>query len=174
MEHTNEMTVSLYAVGSNLIAKIGLIFSTGWSWITTALMIISAYFLPIKEILIIIFAFVSIDFILGVYIHRKTLQSSKFRESILKLFIYLFFICSLFSVESQIGTAFLYKVVFSVASLTELYSICANLLVIAPNIPVLKLFKNLLAVEISKKIDNKIDTKQVTDILDKKEEIENK
>lgn len=168
MEHTNEMAVSLITVGSNLVAKIGLIFSTGWSWLTAIIMAAVAYFLPIKEILIIIFALVAIDFILGVYIHRKTLQSSKFRESILKLFIYLFFICSLFSVESQIGIAFLYKVVFSVSALTELYSIAANLLIIAPNIPILKLFKNLLAVEISKKMDNMgVDTKQVTDILDK-------
>jgi hypothetical protein len=166
----NEMISSICAVTTNLGAKVALIFSSIWSWICGAALTITSYFLPIKAIIILTFIVVAIDFILGVYNHRKTLQSAKFRESLLKFLIYLLLISLSFSIENAIGIAFLYKIIFAVAALTELYSICGNLLVIAPNIPILKLFKNILATEIAKKMEiSREDEKRVTDILDNKD-----
>lgn len=168
----NEMKISLIGVILNFASKIALLASSVWGWLYTIILALIAYLLPLKTIFIIIFVVVVIDLLLGIYLHRKEIQSSKLRESLLKFLIYVILIALTYAIELELGIAIIYKLVFAIASLTELYSIAAQSLVICPNLPFLKLFKNILAVEISKKTS--ISKEKVEDMLVKKDEIETK
>ena len=159
----NEMKLSLLAVILNFGSKIMTLLSSLWGWIGTSILAILAYFFALKTMVIIIFFVVLIDMILGIYIHRKEIQSSKLRESLLKFMVYIALIALTYAVEVEVGIALLYKIVFAIASLTEIYSIAAQLLVICPNLPFLKMFKNILSVEISKKTN--IEQSKVDEML---------
>ncbi len=162
----NEMSQTLIIVIANFFAKVLALLGTCWGWLTAIFLSLIAFFISLKILYITLFVIVMIDFLLGLWIHRKNLQSNKMRETLFKLLLYYTLISLLYTVESVIGVAILYKVVFAIASLVELYSICANSLVIYPNIPFLKLFKKLLTVEISKKIE--MEKEEITNILDNK------
>lgn len=74
------------------------------------------------------------------------------RGTLIKSMIYLIVLCLAFAIETVIGWGFLYKVLFGIASLIELYSVTANLLIIEPNMPFLKIFRKLIKDELGKKI----------------------
>lgn len=169
LKNKNEMKLSLLAVLFNFGTKIMTLLSSFWGWVGTSILAILAYFFALKTMVIIIFFVVLLDMILGIYIHRNEIQSSKLRESLLKFMIYIVLIALTYSVEVEVGIALLYKVVFAIASLTEIYSIAAQLLVICPNLPFLRMFKNILSVEISKKTN--IEQSKVDEILVEKDEL---
>ena len=165
----NEMKLSLLAVILNFGSKIMTLLSSLWGRIGTSILAILAYFFALKTMVIIIFAVVLIDMLLGIYIHRNEIQSSKLRESLLKFLIYIVLIALTYSVEAEIGIAILYKIVFAIASLTEIYSIAAQLLIVCPNLPFLKMFKNILSVEISKKTN--IEQSKIDEMLVEEDEL---
>ena len=169
LKNKNEMKLSLLAVILNFGTKIMTLLSSLWGWIGTSILAILAYFFALKTMVTIIFAVVLIDMLLGIYIHRNEIQSSKLRESLLKFLIYIVLIALTYSVEVEIGIAILYKIVFAIASLTEIYSIAAQLLIVCPNLPFLKMFKNILSVEISKKTN--IEQSKIDEILVEEDEL---
>lgn len=171
-KNNNEMKISLLSVLINFAGKISLLLSSVWGWIGSIAIALTTYFLPLKTIFLIIFTVVLIDMLLGIFIHRKEIQSSKLRESLLKFLIYIILIALTYAIEKEVGLNILYKIVFGIASLTELYSIAAQCLVICPGLPFLKLFKNILEVEISKKAN--VSQEKVENILEDKEKIEEK
>lgn len=168
-KNENEMKISLLTVLFNFGTKIMTLLSSLWGWVGTSILAILAYFFALKTMVIIIFVVVLIDMLLGIYIHRNEIQSSKLRESLLKFLIYIVLIGLTYSVEVEVGIAILYKIVFAIASLTEIYSIAAQLLVICPNLPFLSLFKNILAAEISKKTN--MEQSKIDEILVEKDDL---
>lgn len=166
-----EMEQSFYDVISKIGDKVCSILSSGWGWFAGIASTFITFFLPIQLMLTIISTLVIIDLLLGMWINRRNILSSKLRDTVMKFALYIIAIGGIYAIEFAVGVGILYKIIFVIAGLVEIYSICANFLVIAPKMPFLRLFRNLLEKEISKKLE--LSERKVKDILDdctKKEE----
>lgn len=159
-----EMEQSFYDVITKIWSKTESILSSGYGWLTGVVTAILTFFLPIKLMLIVISVLVFTDLTLGVWINRKNILSSKLRDTVIKFAFYIITIGGVYAIEFAIGVGVLYKAVFALAGLVEIYSIAANFLVISPNTPFLRLFKKILEKEIGKKVD--LSGKKVGDMLD--------
>lgn len=107
--------------------------------------------------LTLIFVFVDMLFGLAVTIYKKGwshILSCRLRDSLVKAFFYLLIIIGLFAIETVLidGYALTAKLAFSIIAGTELWSIMANMLILFPNLPALKLLKKYLGNEIAKKL----------------------
>lgn len=154
------METQILNILSNISAGISKICGSILGKIAVVISFLCTIFFAIKGLLIITSIIVGIDFILGIIvtIHKKGIGhilSSRLRDSLIKWFFYLLFICLLFLVETQLVDGFYLtsKAAFAIISGVELWSIMANVLVIFPNFPVIRLFKKYLEKEISKKLD---------------------
>lgn len=85
---------------------------------------------------------------------KKFILSLLLRETVNKLFIYGTTLAMVLFIERSLNEDWYIatRVVCAIASACELWSICANILIIKPNFPFVKLFRRYLIGEISKKI----------------------
>lgn len=171
-KNKSEMEISCLTVITNLSIKIGTLFSTSWAWICAAVISLIAFFAPLETPLFIIMALVLTDLFAGLYINRKKIVSSKLRLTVIKLLIYLLLITSVFSIEFVLGMSFIWKLVFGIIAFTELWSVAGNLVIIFPNIIILKTFRKLLKSEIEKKIGEAGIEVDVDELLKEKEKAE--
>jgi hypothetical protein len=170
-KYKNEMGLSLLTVTAGIWTKVLSVLSTCWGWILTTATAILAYFVGIKYMFLIISILVLLDFLFGIIAslkQKKPILSDKMRNTITKFGVYIVIIPAVYAIESTVGLGGLvHKIIFGVASSVELYSIIANMLIIAPNIPILKFFKFIVSGEITKKLeDYGIDKEKVNQILD--------
>lgn len=159
-----EMEISIITVLANFWLKVGTILSTCWGWLSAATMTLFAFLLPVKEMAIILLIIVGIDTILGLWINRKSIQSSKLRNAIIKTIFYMVVLTISFAIEAPLGIFILAKVVFAVCALVEFISVIANMSIICPNMKVFSFVKKILKDEISKKLG--IDSTKVDEMLD--------
>ena len=164
-----EMEQTVYDVISKIGEKISSILSSIWGWVAGIFSTMATFFIPIQLMLIITTVLVIIDLSLGMWINRRNILSSKLRDTVLKFALYIIAIGGVYSIEFAVGVDFLYKIVFVLAGLVEIYSISANFLVLDPNMPFLRLFNKLLEKEISKKIE--LSEKKVKNILNTDSEL---
>lgn len=108
--------------------------------------------------------FVAVDMIFGLLVTIKLkgwkhILSARLRDSLVKAFFYILIIIGLFLIEKNLidGYALTAKLAFALICGTELWSILANMLIILPNIPVLRMLKSLLEQEIAKKTGQSIE-----------------
>ena len=85
---------------------------------------------------------------------KKFILSHLLRETMNKFFIYSTTLGVVLFIERSINQDWYIatRVVCAIATSCELWSICANILIIKPNFPFIKLFKKYLVGEISRKI----------------------
>ena len=160
----------LYNIGLSTIS----ILSTLWGKFMVLILFIGAYFASIAGMIHIIIALVLVDAVFGITVSVRTkgvgsILSYRLRNTVFKMFFYLFFLVFTFLIEFQITGAecLTPKVVFAVIGGVELWSISANALILHPKFPFLRLFKKYLVNEISKKLDMSAD--EVKDLLDNDE-----
>jgi hypothetical protein len=167
-----EMELNLLATLSGITTKIVGIMGTLYGWIISIIAGILAYFAGLKILFIILNVILLADFVFGIWsakIQKKHITSSKLRSTLVKTMIYGVIISLTYAVELSIGTLILYKILFAIASLIEMYSITANLLIIKPNMPFLKFFSRLVSGEIAEKlgiseseVENTLTNKNIT------------
>ena len=167
-----DMEVGLISIVTSFGSKLLTSLSSFGGWIVGCGMALIAFLSPIKYLILFIFIITFVDLMLALWINRKNILSSKLRLSVFKIFFYIGTIALCFSMEALIGVALLYKIIFSLISLTELISICANALIIYPDIKVVGIFKKLLTGEIAKKLG--IEVSEVDNLLSKKDKVEAK
>jgi len=154
-----EMEIQILTILSNIWFAINGFLSTCWGKIILAALFIGSTFAPISGLIHITLILVFIDMLFGIVVTVKTkgskhLLSSRLRDSIIKLFFYLLFIMLFFMIEKELFDQWYIgaKAVFSITSGVEIWSILANMLILAPNLPFLKLLKKVLSAEMSKKL----------------------
>lgn len=158
----SEMELSILGVIVNFTTKLSLLLSNIFGWFYTLIIGIGMFFIPIKDLILVLTCLVLLDMLLGIIINRKHILSSKLRNTLVKFFFYLILIGGTFAFENVIGIDILYKIVFAVISAVELLSIIANMTILKPDLRFLKLFKSLLLGEIAKKLDvSKEDVEEV-------------
>lgn len=149
-----------------VMTKVGLIFSSFFGWIFGIISILLAFLLPLKASFIILSVIIGLDFIFGIWASwkiKKPITSSKAKATFIKALFYAIVLSVMFAIENYFGIAIVYKVLFGVACLIELYSVIANMLIIKPDMKLLKLLKVLIIDEIANKL--KKSDKDINDIL---------
>lgn len=175
-----EMETQILMVAGKIITGFSKIFTTTFGKIVALMGFFTALGLgSIAPLIHIIIAFVFVDMLFGlaVTIHKKGwshILSCRLRDSLVKVFFYLLIIIGLFLIETQFidGYAVTSKVAFGLIAGTELWSIMANMLVLFPNIPILRMLQKLLVKEIASKTGS--DECTIENELNKAEENENK
>lgn len=151
----SEMELNIIAVLVGITSKIAAILSTTWGWVVLTVGTILTFFIPLKVLFIVLGAIIIGDLVFGIWAAIKKgehITSSKLRSTLIKSLVYLTVIPAAYAVEAIIGWAIAYKVLFAIAAGTEIYSMIANLLIIKPDMPFLRLFKGLVSGEIAKKV----------------------
>lgn len=155
-----EMEIQLILFAKGFIPKITTFLSSIPKAVTALMLFFGTFGLaPIAPLIHLVIGFVFADMLfgLGVTIFKKGwghILSCRLRDSLVKILFYVTIIVGLFLIESVlIGGYFLTaKLAFAVIAGTELWSIMANMLVLFPNLPALKLLKKYLTGEIAKKL----------------------
>lgn len=164
------MEVSVIMTLAGIWTKFTAVVSSVWGWFLGVMGFILTYLLPIREMFIILGIIILTDMIVGLWCairNKNAITSSKLRGTIIKAAIYLVVLSLAFAIENQLGWDIASKVLFSIASAIELYSVIANILILYPNMPFLRLFKGMVEGEISKKTG--VNKEKVEDFLKNKE-----
>ena len=155
----DDMGIQLITVWKGITIAFSNIFTTLWGKILIIGSFIGATFAGISGLIHVILILCLVDLILGIIVTIKTkgvdhILSARLRDSLIKVFFYLILIMGLFLIETQLvdGYYLTSKAIFALIAGVELLSITANTLLIAPNMPVFKIFKKMLTKEMSKKL----------------------
>lgn len=102
----------------------------------------------------------------------KFARSDLFRQTVVKLAAYGTVMFVFIGIERilHIETVLPTAAIVSIISVCELWSICGNILIVNPNIPILSLLRSVLKGEIARKLG--ISESEVSDVLDKKTTID--
>lgn len=153
------MEIQLVTILANIWAAIVAFLATAYGKISMVALFIGSLIAPIETIVAVMVFIVILDFVLGIGVAIKTkgygsILSSRLRDSVIKLFLYLLFLVLAHTIESQIFTDSYVscKATFALFAGVEVWSILANLLILFPRIPILKLLKFILSKEMSKKL----------------------
>lgn len=156
-----EMEIQLILFAKGLIPKLTSFFSSVPKALTAVMLFFGSLGLaPISQLIHLVIGFVFLDMLFGlsVTIFKKGwghILSCRLRDSLVKILFYITILIGLFFIESAVidGYFLTSKLAFAVISGTELWSIMANMLVLFPNLPALKLLKKYLTAEMAKKLD---------------------
>ena len=159
MKKHTEMEIQILAVLSHIWAAVVGLLSTVWGKMIALALLVGATFAPISGLIHLTVAVVIIDALFGLAVTIKNkgwnkIMSSRLRDSIIKLFFYLLFIMLFFLIEQQLFEEWYIgcKVVFAITSGVEIWSILANMLILTPNLPFLRLFKKVFTSEMARKL----------------------
>ena len=162
---TTEMEIQLILFAKGLIPKITTFLSSIPKAITALMLFFGTFGLaPISPLIHLVIGFVFTDMLFGlsVTIYKKGwshILSCRLRDSLVKILFYVTILIGLFFIESVIvdGYFLTCKLAFAVIAGTELWSIMANMLVLFPNLPALKLLKKYLSSEMARKLNTTVE-----------------
>lgn len=167
------LTEQFYNCLERIVNKITLIFSSSGGWWAALLMSAISFLGPEKNAFIGLMLAVALDMVWGVAVsikEGKFILSYLLRETILKILIYISVLfVALFierSLDESLGIAT--RIICALAALCELWSACANILIICPRMPFIRVLKKYLSGEIASKINMSKD--DVENVMNKKDE----
>lgn len=159
-----------------IIENIGNAMSSIYGW----LLIVGTSFLtfiqPEQWSFVVVGAAILADLVWGVAAALKMkcfLLSKALRETVKKIGIYAFALLGVLAIEKilHVDGAFLsVKLISILAAVCELWSMSANMLIIKPDMPFLKLFRGQLKGEISAKVSRNVDVDEIFKDKEKKHE----
>ena len=172
MKRTNNKVLAGFLITTQgMISKLTGLVSIAWGWCLMTLGTILNFFIPVREMFHVLFLLLIFDAIFGLMASKKNKQaftSDRMRSSFYKLLVYLVVLCLVFIVEKVLAFDLTIRILFGVAYAIELVSISANLLILRPNMPFLKLVSGALVGEIASKMSMSKD--EVEDKLGLKKE----
>jgi len=139
------------------------LFTTLWGWILIGFTSLWAMLKPEIYPFVIVFLSVLLDLIWGIAAaikQKRFIYSEGIRETCKKLIIYASMLILLLLIERMIHeqTLIATRLACVLAAASELWSVSANMLIIKPDMPFLKIFRLQLKGEIEKKIGLSTDT----------------
>ena len=171
----NKVFAGIILTTKGMTSKIVSLISVAWGWVIVVVATVFNLFLPIRDMFYVLFLLLAVDTIVGLLAskkNKKAFTSDKARGCFYKLFVYLVVLCLVFIAETVLVFDLTVKLLFGVGYAIELVSIAANLLILHPNMPFLRLISGALIGEIASKMNMGKD--EVEDILNKKDEKEDK
>ena len=168
-QNLTNMEITMMSVIISTLAKIGTVLTSIYGWLVLSLTSLLAYFIGLRVMFIVLGLLILADFIFGIIASittGKPITSDRMRSTLIKVMVYLIIIMFTFAISTTICVSFPITAVFSLAALVELLSVIGNLLIIAPNLPFLRLFKWVVSGEIAAKLN--INKEELEDILENK------
>lgn len=166
----NKVCAGMIVTVDGIIAKLTALISVAWGWLLMGAASLLNFFIPAREMFHVLFLLLITDAVVGLMASKKNKQpftSDKMRSSFYKLLVYLVVLCLVFVVERVLEFDLTLKILFGIAYAIELVSVAANLLILRPNMPFLRLISGALIGEIASKTN--LDKQEVEDILDSKQ-----
>lgn len=138
------------------------VLSKLYGWLLVAFVSAINFFEPGMYCFFVVFASVIGDLFWGVCASirlKRFILSKILRKSVIKIGIYGFALALTFLIESILheNTLIGIKVIAVLASVCELWSMSANMLIVYPDMPFLKIFRLQLKGEMESKIGKKLD-----------------
>lgn len=171
----NKVSAGLMMTIEGIATKLISLVSFVWGWVLVGTGTILNFFLPIKDMFHVLFLVLIVDMVAGLLASKKNNQaftSDKMRSSFYKLLVYLVVLCLVYIVETRFNFDITLKILFGIAYAIEIISVVANLLILKPDMPFLRLLSGALIGEIANKTN--MDKKEVEDILENKQSKEKK
>lgn len=166
----NKVCAGLMLTAEGMVSKLISLISFVWGWLIMGAGTILNFFLPAKDMFHVLFLVLITDMVVGLLASRKSKQaftSDKMRSSFYKLLVYLVVLCLVYTVETTYDFNLTLKVLFGIAYAIEIVSVVANLLILKPDMPFLRLLSGALIGEIASKTN--MDKKVVEEILENKQ-----
>ena len=147
---------------TSILQHLKLIFTTAYGWILGLIMVLWNFIQPEKYSFGIVAIAVLFDLVWGILVARKRncfILSEAVRETFKKVNIYAFSLLLIFFIERALHDEWFIatKVACAIAAACELWSISANMLIIKPDMPFLKIFQRQLKGEMEKKVGCDLD-----------------
>lgn len=138
--------------------KLGEVLSTAWGWVVAIVLFLADFFVGYGLALNLILILIITDLGWGIAVAvkcKKYALSECARNTISKVFSYYGCLLIVILIEKMLGaeTTVGVSLVTTAIALTELWSISGNMLIINPNIPVLRLIRVHLVGEIARKLN---------------------
>lgn len=148
------LLLSTYAKFADAMSSVG-------GWILAAILFVVNFYSGYKVVVFGIIGVVLFDAVWGIAAARyrgKYFSSDRARDSLLKLAVYATFItmmiiidkiASLSGIEIKLTTA----IVGVIIGMAEIWSTCGSILIICPNMPIIRMLRKALTGEIAHKLD---------------------
>lgn len=141
----------------SIIEKIGVVTQNIFGWMLGAMALVVGYLGDSAMAFAGVGIAIVMDAVWGIIVavkSKKFILSLLLRETMNKMFIYGTTLAMVLFIERSLNEDWYIatRVVCAIASACELWSICANILIIKPNFPFVKLFRKYLVGEIAKKV----------------------
>jgi len=152
----------MYSQIQHLLIKIHPIFTTIWGWILIALTTLWSFIKPELYPFSVVYFAILLDLIWGIAAAvklKKYIRSERIRETFKKIIIYsvslllILLIEKILHEEWEVAT----RVSCAIAAACEFWSISANMLIVKPDMPFVRLFRLQLKGEIEKKVGHNVD-----------------
>lgn len=151
-----------------IVEKSSNLFSNVWGWIITLFVGFVNFLGDEKTAFLVVFIAIGFDLIWGMAAAVKRgeyILSEAIRETFTKTFAYGSVLVLVLLIEklTHDGTFIATRVMCVIAASCELWSVCANILIVKPDFPFIRLFRKYLAGEISKKLN--ITTEEYNELM---------
>ena len=157
---------------SHTAMKVGDIFSHIWAWIAGLGLFIAEAFAGHTAVIYTILVLTTLDMIWGVAVARKLKEytrSELLRQTVFKLLVYATLLIAFILLDKLVGDSVGLTITITtgfvgmIVSLVEIVSSIASMLILWPNMPILRMLKKVLMGEIAGKLG--CDVKEVDKIL---------
>ena len=147
----------LHQAFERIAGKVAAVFSNAWGWIITLCTAFANFLGDEKTSFLVVFVAILLDLIWGMAAAVKKgeyILSEAIRETFTKLLAYGSVLALVLLIEklTHDGTFIATRVLCVISASCELWSVCANILIVKPGFPFVRLFRKYLAGEISKKL----------------------
>lgn len=151
-----------------IIEKAGQLFSNVWGWLITIFVAFVNFLGDENTAFLVVFIAIGFDLIWGMAAAVKRgeyILYEAIRDTFTKTFAYGSVLVLILLIEklTHDGTFIATRVMCVIAASCELWSVCANILIIKTDFPFIRLFRKYLAGEISKKLN--ITTEEYNELM---------
>lgn len=160
-------------VFEKIMEKIWQVFTSFWGWVIALCVGFVDFLGDEKTAFLVVGIAIIFDLIWGITAaikQGKYIFSEAGRNTFTKMFAYGSVLVLVLLIEQQThdGTFLATRIMCVIAASCELWSVCANILIVKPSFPFIHLFRKYLAGEISKKLD--ISTEEYNELMQERRE----
>lgn len=150
-----------------ILENIGNAMSSIYGWLLIAATSFLTFIQPEQWSFVVVGAAIFADLVWGIAAAiklKRFILSKALRETVKKIGIYSFALLGVLAIEKILhadGTFITVKLIAMFAAVCELWSMSANMLIIKPDMPFLKLFMGQLKGEIANKVNKNVDVNEI-------------
>ncbi len=150
-----------------ILEQLASVLASVYGWLLMLLTAMFTFIQPEKWSFVVVGGAIMADLTWGIIASikkKRFLLSSAFKETFKKIAIYSFSLIGVFAIEKIVhadGSFIAVKTVALLASVCELWSMSASMLIVKPNMPFLRIFRGQLKGEIASKVSKNVNINEI-------------